>query len=174
MQNVIFFIFSLTSEATEESIITPSTEMEGVWRRATGLRITLWCYTKEVSECVACWPHGASEKYIFVPIYCSVQVFYFLCYIIQYYSFLYSFRGSYTYYEASSKQDLVFHLSYETLNDYLSGICVSSKLMEIQKARHFTLWHFIPTSHQAQRISTFIKARQSHSSLEVRLWSFAI
>uniref|UniRef100_A0AAQ4P4N2 Neutrophil cytosolic factor 2 n=1 Tax=Gasterosteus aculeatus aculeatus TaxID=481459 RepID=A0AAQ4P4N2_GASAC len=42
---------SLTSEATEESIITPSTEMEGVWRRATGLRITLWCNTKEVSEC---------------------------------------------------------------------------------------------------------------------------
>uniref|UniRef100_A0A8C3G3H5 Neutrophil cytosolic factor 2 n=1 Tax=Cyclopterus lumpus TaxID=8103 RepID=A0A8C3G3H5_CYCLU len=40
---------SLTSEATEQSVITPSTEMESMWRGASGLRITLWCHANEVS-----------------------------------------------------------------------------------------------------------------------------
>ncbi|XP_031728272.1 neutrophil cytosol factor 2 [Anarrhichthys ocellatus] len=41
---------SLTSELTEQSVITPSTDMESVWRRARGLRITLWCYAKEQTD----------------------------------------------------------------------------------------------------------------------------
>nr|XP_040022871.1 neutrophil cytosol factor 2 [Gasterosteus aculeatus aculeatus] len=55
---------SLTSEATEESIITPSTEMEGVWRRATGLRITLWCNTKEQTD-----GNPKSETHYFVALH---------------------------------------------------------------------------------------------------------
>uniref|UniRef100_A0A8C9Y6U4 Neutrophil cytosolic factor 2 n=1 Tax=Sander lucioperca TaxID=283035 RepID=A0A8C9Y6U4_SANLU len=42
---------SLTSEATEQSIINASTEMESVWSRASGVHITLWCTTTEVSKC---------------------------------------------------------------------------------------------------------------------------
>ncbi|XP_054479007.1 neutrophil cytosol factor 2 [Anoplopoma fimbria] len=41
---------SLTSEATEQSVISPSTEMESVWKRASGLRITLWCNAKEQTD----------------------------------------------------------------------------------------------------------------------------
>uniref|UniRef100_A0A8C2ZTJ9 Neutrophil cytosolic factor 2 n=1 Tax=Cyclopterus lumpus TaxID=8103 RepID=A0A8C2ZTJ9_CYCLU len=35
---------NLPSTATEQSVITPSTEMESMWRGASGLRITLWCH----------------------------------------------------------------------------------------------------------------------------------
>ncbi|XP_056290312.1 neutrophil cytosol factor 2 [Pseudoliparis swirei] len=41
---------SLTSEATEQSVITPSTDMESVWRGASGLRITLWCHANEHTD----------------------------------------------------------------------------------------------------------------------------
>uniref|UniRef100_A0A8C3G3K6 Neutrophil cytosolic factor 2 n=1 Tax=Cyclopterus lumpus TaxID=8103 RepID=A0A8C3G3K6_CYCLU len=41
---------SLTSEATEQSVITPSTEMESMWRGASGLRITLWCHANEHTD----------------------------------------------------------------------------------------------------------------------------
>uniref|UniRef100_A0A8C2ZRB7 Neutrophil cytosolic factor 2 n=1 Tax=Cyclopterus lumpus TaxID=8103 RepID=A0A8C2ZRB7_CYCLU len=40
----------LTSEATEQSVITPSTEMESMWRGASGLRITLWCHANEHTD----------------------------------------------------------------------------------------------------------------------------
>uniref|UniRef100_A0A8C9Y7B1 Neutrophil cytosolic factor 2 n=1 Tax=Sander lucioperca TaxID=283035 RepID=A0A8C9Y7B1_SANLU len=41
---------SLTSEATEQSIINASTEMESVWSRASGVHITLWCTTTEQTD----------------------------------------------------------------------------------------------------------------------------
>ncbi|TNN65118.1 Neutrophil cytosol factor 2 [Liparis tanakae] len=41
---------SLTPEATEQSVITPSTDMESVWRGASGLRITLWCHANEQTD----------------------------------------------------------------------------------------------------------------------------
>lgn len=42
-----FVWFSLTSEATEESVINADTEMESVWSTSSK-SITLWCNTKEV------------------------------------------------------------------------------------------------------------------------------
>lgn len=42
--------FSLTSEASEQSVISANTEMEKLWSRASGGRVTLWCNTKEVRE----------------------------------------------------------------------------------------------------------------------------
>lgn len=41
---------SLTSEATEESIINANTDMESVWSRASGRHITLWCSTKDQTD----------------------------------------------------------------------------------------------------------------------------
>uniref|UniRef100_A0A668TAR5 SH3 domain-containing protein n=1 Tax=Oreochromis aureus TaxID=47969 RepID=A0A668TAR5_OREAU len=38
---------SLTSEASEQSVISANTEMEKLWSRASGGRVTLWCNTKE-------------------------------------------------------------------------------------------------------------------------------
>uniref|UniRef100_A0A3P8Q210 SH3 domain-containing protein n=1 Tax=Astatotilapia calliptera TaxID=8154 RepID=A0A3P8Q210_ASTCA len=38
---------SLTSEASEQSVISANTEMEELWSRASGGRVTLWCNTKE-------------------------------------------------------------------------------------------------------------------------------
>ncbi|XP_040922020.1 neutrophil cytosol factor 2 [Toxotes jaculatrix] len=46
---------SLTSEADEQSVINADTEMESVWSRASGRRITLWCKTKEQTDGK---PHG--------------------------------------------------------------------------------------------------------------------
>ncbi|XP_029313423.1 neutrophil cytosol factor 2 [Cottoperca gobio] len=44
------FTLSLTSEATEQSVINDSTEMESVWSRASGVRITLWCNAEEQTD----------------------------------------------------------------------------------------------------------------------------
>ncbi|XP_078136586.1 neutrophil cytosol factor 2 [Sander vitreus] len=41
---------SLTSEATEQSVINASTEMKSVWSRASGVHITLWCTTTEQTD----------------------------------------------------------------------------------------------------------------------------
>ncbi|XP_068566164.1 neutrophil cytosol factor 2 [Cebidichthys violaceus] len=41
---------SLSSELTEQSVITSGTDMESVWRRARGQRITLWCHAKEQTD----------------------------------------------------------------------------------------------------------------------------
>uniref|UniRef100_A0A669CQZ0 Neutrophil cytosolic factor 2 n=1 Tax=Oreochromis niloticus TaxID=8128 RepID=A0A669CQZ0_ORENI len=41
---------SLTSEASEQSVISANTEMEKLWSRASSGRVTLWCNTKEVRE----------------------------------------------------------------------------------------------------------------------------
>ncbi|XP_042366220.1 neutrophil cytosol factor 2 isoform X2 [Plectropomus leopardus] len=41
---------SLTAEATEESVIDASTEMESVWSRASGRRVTLWCKATEQTD----------------------------------------------------------------------------------------------------------------------------
>ncbi|KAK5850079.1 hypothetical protein PBY51_014360 [Eleginops maclovinus] len=44
------FTLSLSPEATEQSVINDSTDMESVWTRASGVHITLWCYTKEQTK----------------------------------------------------------------------------------------------------------------------------
>ncbi|XP_041670244.1 neutrophil cytosol factor 2 isoform X2 [Cheilinus undulatus] len=41
---------SLTSEETEQSVINADSDMENVWSRAKGRRITLWCHTKEQTD----------------------------------------------------------------------------------------------------------------------------
>nr|XP_046226927.1 neutrophil cytosol factor 2 [Scatophagus argus] len=41
---------SLTSEATGQSVINANTEIESVWRCASGKRITLWCHTTEQTK----------------------------------------------------------------------------------------------------------------------------
>ncbi|XP_034998574.2 neutrophil cytosol factor 2 [Hippoglossus stenolepis] len=41
---------SLTSDADEQSLISADTEMESVWSRANGRRITLWCHNKEFQQ----------------------------------------------------------------------------------------------------------------------------
>lgn len=41
---------SLTSEATEQSVINANTEMERVWSGASGRRITFWCNTNEQTD----------------------------------------------------------------------------------------------------------------------------
>ncbi|XP_034067980.1 neutrophil cytosol factor 2 [Gymnodraco acuticeps] len=41
---------SLTPEATGQSVINDSTDMESVWSRASGVHITLWCYAKEQTD----------------------------------------------------------------------------------------------------------------------------
>lgn len=41
---------SLTSEANEEGVISADTDMETVWSRASGGRITLWCKTEEQTD----------------------------------------------------------------------------------------------------------------------------
>lgn len=40
--------FSLTSEATEQSLISSDKDMQRIWRGASGRCITLWCNTKKV------------------------------------------------------------------------------------------------------------------------------
>lgn len=42
--------FSSSSEATEEDVIDGGTDMEAVWRRASGRCITLWCRLAEASD----------------------------------------------------------------------------------------------------------------------------
>ncbi|XP_032366674.1 neutrophil cytosol factor 2 [Etheostoma spectabile] len=41
---------SLSSKATDQSVINASTEMESVWSRASGVHITLWCSTTERAD----------------------------------------------------------------------------------------------------------------------------
>ncbi|TKS88040.1 Neutrophil cytosol factor 2 [Collichthys lucidus] len=45
-----FVRFSLTSEATGQSVINADTEMESVWSSASGRRLTLWCIAKEQTD----------------------------------------------------------------------------------------------------------------------------